>query len=122
MNLEMTNFQAVAASLPVEGDVCDLADAKLWVQSNTHAEITPLIQKLGATSIAEIERLIVELQKAKDHLHSEQERIEREAIRYTTLMQTASTTAKIISDAISQWHPACSEQNSDTPVRFAEDM
>src|SRR5262245_27858792 len=122
MNLEMTNFQAVAASLPVEGEVCELPNGKLWVQSDTDAEIAPLIQNLGATSIAEVDRLIVELQKAKDYLQSEKERIEREAIRYTTLMQTASTTAKIISDAISQWHPACSEHNSDNPGRFAEDM
>jgi hypothetical protein len=122
MNLEMTNFQAVAASLPVEGEVCDLPNAKLWMQEKTDAEIAPLIQKLGAPPIAEIERLIVELQKAKDHLQSEKERIEREAIRYTTLMQTASTTAKIISDAVSQWHPSCNEQNSNTPVRFAGDM
>jgi hypothetical protein len=122
MNLEMTNFQAVAASLPVEGEVCELPNAKLWVQSDTDAEIAPLVQNLGATSIAEVDRLIVELQKAKDYLQSEKERIEREAIRYMTLMQTASTTAKLISDAISQWHPTCSEQNSDTPARFAEDM
>ena len=122
MNLEITNFQAVAASLPVEGEVCELPNAKLWVQSDTDAEIAPLIQNLGATSIAEVDRLIVELQKAKDYLQSEKERIEREAIRYTTLMQTASTTAKLISDTISQWHPACNEQNSNTPVRFAEDM
>jgi hypothetical protein len=76
MNLEMTNFQAVAASLSVEGEVCDLPNAKLWTQAKTDAEIAPLIQKLGATSIAEIERLIVELQKAKDHLQSENERID----------------------------------------------
>jgi hypothetical protein len=122
MNLEMTNFQAVASSLSVEGEVCDLPNAKLWMQEKADAEIAPLIQNLGATPIAEIERLIVELQKAKDHLQSEKERIEREAIRYTTLMQTASTTAKIISDAVSQWHPAYNEQNSNTHVRFAGDM
>src|SRR5262245_11425566 len=122
MNLEMTNFQAVAANLPVEGEFCDLPNAKLWVNEKADAELTPLIQHLGDTSIAEIERLIVQLQEAKNHLQSEKERIEREAIRYTTLMQTASTTAKIISDAISQWHPACNEQNSNTPGRFEGDL
>jgi hypothetical protein len=113
MKLEMTNFQAVAANLSVEGEVCDLSDAKLWMQAKTDAEMAPLVQKLGASSIAEIERLIVELQEAKGHLQSEQERIEREAIRYRTLTQMVSTTAKIISDAVSQWHPACDEQKSN---------
>jgi hypothetical protein len=69
-------------------------------------EMVPLIQKLGATSTAEIERLIAELQEAKEHLQSERERTERETLRYTSLTQMASTTAKIISDAVSQWHPA----------------
>jgi hypothetical protein len=114
MKLEMTNFQAVAAGLSVEGEVCDLPNAKFWMQSKTDAEMAPIIQKLGATPIADIERLIVELQEAKDHLQSEKERIEREVIRYTTLTQMASTTAKIISDAVSQWHPARNEQKSNT--------
>ena len=78
------------------------------------AEIAPLIQRLGATSTAEIEGLIVELQEAKDHLQSERERIERETLRYTSLTQMAATTAKIISDAVSQWHPARNQQKSDT--------
>ena len=120
MILGMTNFQAVAASLSVEGEVCDLPNAKLWMQAKTDAEMAPLIQKLAATAIAEIERLILELQEAKDHLQSEKERVEREVTSYTTLTQMTSTTAKIISDAVSQWHPACSESN--TSVRFAGDM
>jgi hypothetical protein len=45
-------------------------------------------------------------------LQSEGERIERETVRYTNLTQTASFTAKIIFDAISQWHPASNQQNA----------
>jgi hypothetical protein len=104
MKPEMTDFQAFAANLAVEGEVCDLPHAMLWMQA-ADVEMTPLIQKLGATSTAEIERLIAELQQAKRHLQSEMERIERETLRYTNLMQMASTTARIISDAVSQWHP-----------------
>jgi hypothetical protein len=113
MRPEMTDFQAFAASLAVEGEVCDLPNAKLWLQA-ADAEIAPLIQKLGATSTAEIERLIAELQGAKEHLQSERKRIEREALRYTSLTQMASTTAKIISDAVSRWHPARNQQKSNT--------
>ena len=124
MQPEMTNFQGFAASLAVEGEVCDLPNAKLWMQA-ADAEMAPLIQRLGATSTAEIERLIAELQEAKDNLQSERERIEREMVHYTNLTQMASTTAKIISDAVSRWHPARNPQKSNmskaTPASIEDD-
>ena len=114
MKPEIADFQAFVESLAVEGEVCHLPNAKLWRQA-ADEQITPLIQKLGATSTAEIELLIEELQEAKDHLQSERQRIERETLRYTSLTQMASTTAKIISDAVSQWHPTRNQQKSNTP-------
>jgi hypothetical protein len=114
MKPDLTDFQVFAASLAVEGEVCDLPHAKFCLQP-ADAEVAPLIQSLGGTSTAEIERLIAELQEAKEHLQSERERIERQTLRFTALTETASTTAKIISDAVSQWHPARSRQKSSTP-------
>jgi hypothetical protein len=72
----------------------------------------PLIEKVGATSIVEIDRLIAELQDARNYLISEGERIERETVRYANLALMASATTKIISDAVSQWHPASNQQNA----------
>ena len=43
--MKMTNFQAVAANLVAEGDVCDLACAKPATQPETHTQIAPIIQK-----------------------------------------------------------------------------
>src|SRR5215831_17887017 len=59
-------------------------------KSETELEIAPLVQKVGAISIAEIEKMIGELQAAKDFLESEGERVQREAEHYTTLTQMAS--------------------------------
>jgi hypothetical protein len=112
MKLEMTNFRAMAANLVAEGEVCDVAHADVSTQTETGTEIAPLIQQIGDTSIAEIDRLIAELQEAKSYLQSEGERIEREMVRYTNLTQMASFTVKIIFDAISQWHPASNQQNA----------
>jgi len=42
----------------------------------------------------------------------EGERIERETVRYANLTLMASATTKIISDAVSQWHPASNQQNA----------
>jgi hypothetical protein len=112
MKLEMTNFQAVAENLVPEGEVCDLPPSTFSTPTETETEIAALIQKAEAAPIAEIERLIAELQKARDHLHLEAERIEREMVQYANLAQTASVTTKIIFDAVSQWHPARSQQQS----------
>jgi hypothetical protein len=122
MKLEMTNFRAVAANLVAEGEVCDVAHPDVSTQTETGTEIAPLIQQIGDTSIAEIDRLMAELQEAKSYLQSEGERIEREMVRYTNLAQMASFTAKIIFDAISQWHPASNQQNaSEVTAASTED-
>ena len=112
MKFDITSFQDVAANLPVGGETCDLAHTKGSTQTETDAEIASLIQRVGATSIAEIDRLIAELQEVKHHLQSEGERVERQMVRYTKLTQMASFTAKIIFDAISQWHPATNQQKT----------
>jgi hypothetical protein len=124
MRFDITDFQTLAANLAVEGEVCDLTHAEISTQTETDTEIAPLIQQVGATSIAEIDRLIAELQEVKNHLQSEGDRVEREMVRYTKLTQMASFTAKIIFDAISQWHPASNQQKitgSEATVASTED-
>ena len=112
MKLEMTNFQAVAANLTVGGEVCDLPPLQPSTHTETDMEIAPRIQKITAMSIAEIDRLMDELQLAKEFLQSERERVEEETIRYSNLAQMAAVTTKIILDAVSQWHPRRSQQQS----------
>ena len=104
--MKMTNFQAVAANLVAEGDVCDLACAKPATQPETDTEIAPIIQKLGATSIADIDNLVSELQEARDYLQSEGERIQAETVRYISLTGAASASVKIIFDALRAWRTA----------------
>jgi hypothetical protein len=113
MKIDITSFQAVAANLAIEGEVCDLASPKVSTQTETDTEIAALIEKVGAMSIAEIDRLMAELQDAKIYLLSEAERIERETVRYANLTLMASATTKIISDAVSQWHPSRNQQSSN---------
>jgi prophage DNA circulation protein len=72
----------------------------------TDADVAPLIQKVGAPSIAQIEKLIGELQEAKDFLESEAERVQQEMVRYIQLIQMASASVEIISDTVSGWHQA----------------
>jgi hypothetical protein len=112
MNFDITNFQTLAANLPVEGEVCDLTHAEVSTQTEINTEIVPLIQQVADTSIAEIDRLITELREVKSQLQSKGQQVEREMVRYTKLTQMASFTAKIIFDTISQWHPASNPHKS----------
>ena len=63
-------------------------------KSETDVEIAPLVQNLGTTSIAEIEKMIAKLQEARDFLQAEGERVQREAEHYTTLTQMASAVCR----------------------------
>jgi len=67
---------------------------------------TPIIQRIGAPSIAEIEKLIGELQDVRNFLETEGERIQREAAGCINLIQRAQAAVTIISDTLSGWQQA----------------
>jgi hypothetical protein len=110
---EKSTAEAVVANTELKEEIYELAHKELSAQVETDTEIGQLIQKAEATSIAEIDRLLAELEEAKNYLQSEGKRIELEMARYTNLAQMTSLTAKIISDAVSQWHPARDQQKSN---------
>jgi hypothetical protein len=121
MKVDITSFQAVAANLAIEGEVCDLAPTRVSTQTEFDTELSAFIDKLRAMSTAEIDRLRAELQDAKDYLLLEGERIEQETVRYANLTLMASATTKIISDALSQWHPASTQQNTSEVAATSTD-
>jgi hypothetical protein len=103
----------------VKQELYDLAHEELSTQAETDKEVALLIQKVGASSIAEIERVLAELEQAKNHLQAEGERIEREVARYTNLTQLTSVTTKIIFDAVSQLHRPGNQQKTNAPEMTA---
>ena len=94
-------------------------------KSEIDVDIAPLVQKIGATSIAEVEKMIGELQAAKEWLESEGERVQRETEHYTTLTQMASASVKIIADTVAGWreagHPLRESSQFDLTRSPAED-
>src|SRR5215831_4018295 len=74
MHLDLSNLREVAATLRVEGDVCDVPSRSA---TPLDSDVAPQIQKLVATPIAEMEWVIAELQQAKAYLQSECERLEQ---------------------------------------------
>jgi hypothetical protein len=65
-----------------------------------------LIQKIAATPLVELDKLIGELEEAKTYLQTEGERIEREAVGYVQLSQTTLESVKIISETVGEWRKA----------------
>ena len=63
-----------------------------------------------AASIADIDRLMVELQTARDFLQSEAERVRRINARYAHLAQTASASVKVIADSLGRWRDTDASQ------------
>src|ERR1700690_1001724 len=78
----------------------------------------------GATSIADIDKLMGELQTARDYLQSEGERVRRMTARYAHLPETASASVQIITESLGKWRNAetPSEEYPALPGAYASDM
>src|SRR4249920_2217558 len=62
--------------------------------------IGPLAERVGAESIAELEKSITKLQAARGYLQSESERIQRELTQYAHLCDTASAFGRTILQSV----------------------
>ena len=85
--------------------------------------IEALVQKVRRPSVAEIDKLIGDLQGARSYLESESERIQQEMTRYAHLNDTALASVKIITESLGQWrngnNAALSAGRSDRRVDAA---
>ena len=62
-----------------------------------------LINRVAGASIAEVDRLIGELQGVRDMLHREGERVRHELSGYAGLAQSAMHSMKVLSDTLAQF-------------------
>jgi hypothetical protein len=65
--------------------------------------INSVLQRVTATSVQEIDKLITELRVLSDRLHSEATRVQREIAQYSTLTEAALQSTKIIAESLEQW-------------------
>jgi len=70
----------------------------------------------GATSIADIEKLMAELLVARDFLQSEGDRIRRINANYRHLAETASASVKVIAETIGKWRISDEPANQASKV------
>ena len=79
------------------------------VDSNAEAtvnNVNSLIQRVAGTSLAEIEKLISELESLRDLLHAEGQRVQREISGYAQLSSAAMKSTRMIADNVNQWKRA----------------
>ena len=67
------------------------------------SNINSVLERVTATSVQEIDALISELESSRDMLHSEAARVQREIVQYSTLIQGALHSTKIIAESLTQW-------------------
>jgi len=67
------------------------------------ANVNSLIQRVAGGSLAEIDRLVNELDSLRDMLHCEGQRVQREIAGYAQLSQTAMKSTRIIAENMAQW-------------------
>jgi hypothetical protein len=61
------------------------------------------LRRVAGTSMEEIDQVILELQRVRDMLHRESERLSREISRYASLNRHLMTGMKIIAENLKQW-------------------
>jgi hypothetical protein len=79
------------------------------LEPNTEAtvnNVNSLIQRVAGTSLAEIEKLISELESLRDLLHAEGQRVQREISGYAQLSSAAMKSTRMIADNVTQWKRA----------------
>jgi hypothetical protein len=67
--------------------------------------LNSLIERVSGATVAEIDRVIAELQAIRSMLQTEGERVRREITGYAGLSQSSVATMKVIADTISQLKP-----------------
>ena len=92
-------------SMSTEGNIRSLVPTNRSSITKTSDDVVASNDAIatGAASIADIERLMAELQVARDYLQAEGERVRRINASYAHLAETASASARVIVESIGKW-------------------
>lgn len=113
-----------AASIVIEGGI------RALVRRNRLAVAAEMVKpehcddplKAGEMSIGNIDKLMGELQMARDYLQSEGERVRQMMARYAHLAETASASVKIIADSLGRWRNSDKQAELALPQTSAPDL
>jgi hypothetical protein len=81
----------------------DRANATANIELVVPSDFSTLLERTSALSLAEIDRSIEELQKARNFLRNEKERMRQEMAEYLRLTQAAMGSAKAVAASIASF-------------------
>jgi hypothetical protein len=109
---------AVSQTTEVEGEIREFVrrDVSVFRRQRQDSSgdaavenISSLIQRVSASSVTEIDRVVNELNAVREMLRSEGERVQREITNYASLSQAAMSSMKVMTDSLAQWNAPASE-------------
>jgi hypothetical protein len=78
--------------------------------------------KAGALSMKEIDKLIGDLQVARDYIRQESEQLQKQAARYAHLSRTALASVTLVNEGLNKWRENASlPQNQSPELSFKPD-
>ena len=102
--------QAKAGTTSAEGSLRKISPLEVSLtgqfrsQTNEDVnEVSTAIARMADITVSELDQLLSELQRLRDYLRAEGERIQREATRYAEVNQTALASVRIINDSMASW-------------------
>jgi prefoldin subunit 5 len=108
---ERSSDEALTTMANVEGEIREFVRRDVVSARRTDVDlgagnINFQIERVAGSSIKEIDNLIADLETVREFLRSEGERVAREITSYAQASQAAMSSAKVVSDSMTQWKSA----------------
>src|SRR4051794_27614166 len=108
--MSQTKIAVASAQNAMENDIQEFVrrDVAMLRRAPDHESelvvnnIGALVQRASGSSLAEIDRLMTELQKLRERLESEGARVQREIAEYAYFTQSSIESTKIIAESLAQ--------------------
>jgi hypothetical protein len=94
----------------------DRANATPNIELAVSSDVSALLERMSGLSLAEMDRSIEELQKARNFLRNEKERMRLEIAEYLRLTQTAMGSAKAVSASIASFGTVAEEVDKNSAL------
>jgi hypothetical protein len=104
---EMRKLIAESTSVPPTSELAtpsqDRAHATSNIELTVPSDVSTLLERMSGLSLAEMDRSIQELQKARNFLRDERERLRLEIVEHLRLTQAAIGSAKAVSASVASF-------------------
>lgn len=95
----------------MEGDIeefvtKDIASLRLLPDSGSEMfvnNLNSIVQRVAGSSVAEIDNLISQLERLREHLHYEGQRVRREVVAYAQMSHAAMRSTQIIAESMAHF-------------------